>query len=527
MATPRVLRFDVEAAATDVTAGGVTTSSRSRGSSGRRGGQGASGGGGGGGGDVASGSGRSVGAGGAPRATAGDSPAADGGGDVQVRQPPTGLPAAGGGAVAWYLTQRQQQQQQQQPLPSQQPQLQQRQQQILGQGSGQPPSGLSHATPPPSVAPQVPSPSPQSFQPAADPAGAGFRGEDLGGASSRCAGVGAESIPVRGPGSRGAGAGAEPVTTGDSCLCGAGASELSLGVLQLGVHPLLDLESLGWALLLLVLELQRLEEQQQPPQLEEQRSQPQQQHQPPQLEEQRSQPQQQQQAPPPPPVSGLRTIGLPSPSPPSSPSPPVSGPPLPPLDPSPAVFPPSLPPLPPPLPHTWPLRRSPRARPSSPVPFSDLPTAMFCSSPPRLSPALLPSPPELALTASLSTPVTDYYRTYRPILSRVLASLVTDPRASLSSVSAITVVVTEFASTRRLDYTTNLVAAPPTSPLAVESESALGSDALEDRQFELEFLAAATPHLCAMLLAPEGDPDALDIPTPRTYAEAVSGPWAS
>ncbi|CAI5483786.1 unnamed protein product [Closterium sp. Yama58-4] len=30
-----------------------------------------------------------------------------------------------------------------------------------------------------------------------------------------------------------------------------------------------------------------------------------------------------------------------------------------------------------------------------------------------------------------------------------------------------------------------------------------------------------------MLLAREGDPDALDIPTPRTYAEAVSGPWAS
>ncbi|CAI7730088.1 unnamed protein product, partial [Closterium sp. NIES-53] len=45
--------------------------------------------------------------------------------------------------------------------------------------------------------------------------------------------------------------------------------------------------------------------------------------------------------------------------------------------------------------------------------------------------------------------------------------------------------------------------------------------------FELEFLAAALPHLCAMLLAPEGDPNALDIPTPRTYNEAVSGPWAS
>ncbi|CAI7866676.1 unnamed protein product, partial [Closterium sp. NIES-53] len=64
-------------------------------------------------------------------------------------------------------------------------------------------------------------------------------------------------------------------------------------------------------------------------------------------------------------------------------------------------------------------------------------------------------------------------------------------------------------------------------PLAVGGESALGCDALEDRQFELEFMAAASPHLCAMLLAPKGDPDALDIPTPCTYVEAVSGPWAS
>ncbi|CAI7913800.1 unnamed protein product, partial [Closterium sp. NIES-54] len=108
----------------------------------------------------------------------------------------------------------------------------------------------------------------------------------------------------------------------------------------------------------------------------------------------------------------------------------------------------------------------------------------------------------------------------RPILSRVLASLVTDPRASLSSVSALTAAVTEFASTG-LDYATSLVAAPPTSPLAVGGESALGCDALEDRQFELEFLAAASPHLCAMLLAPEGGPDALDIPTPRTYVEVL------
>ncbi|CAI7901493.1 unnamed protein product [Closterium sp. NIES-54] len=150
------------------------------------------------------------------------------------------------------------------------------------------------------------------------------------------------------------------------------------------------------------------------------------------------------------------------------------------------------------------------------------------SSDPR-SPLSFSSLPPLSspLTSSLSSPVTDYYRTYRPVLSCVLASLVTDPRASLSSVSALTAAVTEFTSTRCLDYATRLVAAPPTSPLAVGGESALGCDALEDRQFELEFLAAASPHLCAMLLALVGDPDALDIPTPRTYAEAVSGPWAS
>ncbi|CAI7933082.1 unnamed protein product [Closterium sp. NIES-54] len=93
-------------ATTDVTATAVMNSSRSWGRSGRRGGQGAGRGGGGGGGDVASGGGGSAGAGGAPRAAAGDSPTATGGGDAQVHEPPTGLPAARGGAAAWYLTRR-------------------------------------------------------------------------------------------------------------------------------------------------------------------------------------------------------------------------------------------------------------------------------------------------------------------------------------------------------------------------------------------------------------------------------------
>ncbi|CAI7757173.1 unnamed protein product [Closterium sp. NIES-54] len=87
--------------------------------------------------------------------------------------------------------------------------------------------------------------------------------------------------------------------------------------------------------------------------------------------------------------------------------------------------------------------------------------------------------------------------------------------------------ITDFATTRQLDYAARVVAAPPTRPPSTGGESALGCDVLEDRQFELEFLAAASPHPCAMLLALEGDPDTLDIPTPCSYAEVVSGPWAS
>ncbi|CAI7860312.1 unnamed protein product, partial [Closterium sp. NIES-53] len=140
------------------------------------------------------------------------------------------------------------------------------------------------------------------------------------------------------------------------------------------------------------------------------------------------------------------------------------------------------------------------------------------------SPFVLPSPPKSSLTASTSTPITDYYRACCPVVTRVLASLVTDPCASPSSISALTTAVADFATTRRLDYATRVV---PARPLSVGGECALGCHILEDRQFEQEFLATSSPHLCAMLLAPEGDPDALDIPTPRTYREAVSGQWAS
>ncbi|CAI7746756.1 unnamed protein product [Closterium sp. NIES-54] len=142
---------------------------------------------------------------------------------------------------------------------------------------------------------------------------------------------------------------------------------------------------------------------------------------------------------------------------------------------------------------------------------------LFCYTPPRSLP--------LSLTTS-SHPITNYYRTAHLVVSCVLPSLVTDTTASPSSVSALVATYYDFAATRRLDYATRMVAA---RPLSTRSESAIGCDILEDRQFELEFLAAVSPHLCAVLLAPEGDPHAFDMPTPRTYREAVSGQstWSS
>ncbi|CAI7776471.1 unnamed protein product [Closterium sp. NIES-53] len=44
-------------------------------------------------------------------------------------------------------------------------------------------------------------------------------------------------------------------------------------------------------------------------------------------------------------------------------------------------------------------------------------------------------------------------------------------------------------------------------------------------QEEFECFAAAVPHLVSMLLAPKGDLDAPDIPTPRSYTEAIDGTY--
>ncbi|CAI7883611.1 unnamed protein product [Closterium sp. NIES-53] len=112
-----------------------------------------------------------------------------------------------------------------------------------------------------------------------------------------------------------------------------------------------------------------------------------------------------------------------------------------------------------------------------------------------------------------------------PLFQSVLSCLVTDP--SFESVaSALVAELVEFAALFHLDYAASL-AFDSSCPPSVRGELALGCDVLENKLFELECLAATAPHLVSTLLCPEGDPDALDIPTPRSYAEAITGPYSS
>ncbi|CAI7790850.1 unnamed protein product, partial [Closterium sp. NIES-53] len=105
------------------------------------------------------------------------------------------------------------------------------------------------------------------------------------------------------------------------------------------------------------------------------------------------------------------------------------------------------------------------ARPLSPL--ANLRTVLFCSPSRRSLPMyVLHSLPASSLTIS-SHPITDYYLATRLVVFRVLASLVTDPRASPSSVSALTATVADFASTCHLVYATRVVAPPPPHPLSV------------------------------------------------------------
>ncbi|CAI7743076.1 unnamed protein product [Closterium sp. NIES-54] len=125
--------------------------------------------------------------------------------------------------------------------------------------------------------------------------------------------------------------------------------------------------------------------------------------------------------------------------------------------------------------------------------------------------APLPSSPASSLPA-LADAESDSLRAASPTVARLLATAVTDPSFESSAASALVTELVDFAARCRLDYATSLVAeSESTCSPSVRGECALGTDVLEDRQEEFQCLAAASPHLASVLLAPEGDPDALDI----------------
>ncbi|CAI5529099.1 unnamed protein product [Closterium sp. Naga37s-1] len=170
-------------------------------------------------------------------------------------------------------------------------------------------------------------------------------------------------------------------------------------------------------------------------------------------------------------------------------------------------------------------RRVSRPRPP-PVPGTHSMTPRPSTAPQRVP---LPSP----LASSLPDgpdPEFDSLRAASPTVSRFLATSVTDPLFESTAASALVAELVDFAAACRLDFATSLVAESASAsvcPPSVGGECALGTAVLEDRQEEFECFATAVPHLVSMLLAPEGDPDAPDIPTPRSYAEAIEGPYSS
>ncbi|CAI7860470.1 unnamed protein product, partial [Closterium sp. NIES-53] len=128
-------------------------------------------------------------------------------------------------------------------------------------------------------------------------------------------------------------------------------------------------------------------------------------------------------------------------------------------------------------------RREPESCPASPV-------CAVCTVP-------LPPPPASSLPA-VPDPESDLPRAASPTVPRLLATVATDPSFESTAASALVAELVDFAAAGRHDFTTSLVA---------ESYS--------------------VPRLVAMLLASEGDPDAPDIATPRSYAEAITGPYSS
>ncbi|CAI7803173.1 unnamed protein product [Closterium sp. NIES-54] len=163
-------------------------------------------------------------------------------------------------------------------------------------------------------------------------------------------------------------------------------------------------------------------------------------------------------------------------------------------------------------------RRVARPRPPA-VPSTPVMALRPSSVPQRVA---VPSPPASSLP-HIPEPESNLTRAASPTVTRLFANDVTDPDLESSTAFALVNELVDFAARSRLDYVASLVTeSESVCPPFVGGERALGIDVLQDRQFELECLAAPLPRFASMLLCLEGDPDALDIPTPRSYAEAIA-----
>ncbi|CAI7884667.1 unnamed protein product [Closterium sp. NIES-54] len=203
-------------------------------------------------------------------------------------------------------------------------------------------------------------------------------------------------------------------------------------------------------------------------------------------------------------------------------------------------------PLPAPSPYTEQIgglteHREPQSCPSSPVRAGRTSRRVPCPRPPpvlgthamALRPSTIPlrvplPPPPKSSLPTVPDPESDRARVASPPVSCLLATVVTDPSFECSAASALVAKLLDFAAAYCLDYATALVAeSESASPPSVGGGCALGTDVLEDRQEDFQCLAAAVPRFASMLLALEGDSDAPNIPTPRSYAEAITGPYSS
>ncbi|CAI7799190.1 unnamed protein product, partial [Closterium sp. NIES-53] len=179
-------------------------------------------------------------------------------------------------------------------------------------------------------------------------------------------------------------------------------------------------------------------------------------------------------------------------------------------------------PLPAPSPYTGPtgglaVRREPASRPASPVHTArtsgrgsrqrppPVPGTHRMSLRPSTAPlcAPLPSPPESSLPA-LTDPESDSLRAASPTVTRLLATVVTDPSFASNAASALVAELVDFAARCRLDYAASLVAERSSSVwLLLHLISCPYCLPLRETRM----------HLTSRL--------------PRSYAEAIEGPYSS